>query len=166
MEAFIWLKLTYSTLLASKRKKWMAEERVFCRCFLYCFVSFIFPHWRLLIRIRTLKPATLLSNMYFVHSLHTDRCILLLSTSRKNIFIFMPTTTKYAYIYASFSKRNVVYRPSSQEWIWWVCAIYWKCERCTLYFSSFVGFVIFFIWNFDPFFFILLLFLLSLSLLL
>lgn len=31
-------------------------------------LPFIFPHCRLLIRIRTLRPATLLSNMYFVYS--------------------------------------------------------------------------------------------------
>lgn len=59
---------------------------LFSRCALFLF---IFPHCRLLIRIRTLKPATLLSNMYFVHLLLTiaTLCILLLSISRENIFI-------------------------------------------------------------------------------
>lgn len=130
---------------------------------------FIFPYCRLLIRIRTLKPATLLSNMYFVYShlalifpshsrlfflFFSLLSLLYLSVSLFLLFFFAFLALYYHFLHHAkiFSfvcrQRHVIVHFFSSSRMLWKCG-----TRCILCFCSFVGFVILCTWNFDPFLF-------------
>lgn len=111
----------------------------------FIFFRFIFPHCRLLIRIHTLKPTTLLSNTYCVYP-PLSIYIISANITRNCVFsVFfcpLPLDACARFLFFQPKLSAVVYTHSGES----------RLKDSTSFLFSYVGFVTVRVRNFDPFF--------------